>query len=192
MIRQRERTKNKNLVVDIGSGLTRSQPASHHVPAPGRRSAGRFSLTPWQRRKAELWQRILERFTDCIAWGMSKAEAAQRLGVAYTSLWRRERAYKQFGFEGLIPATSKCGRKPAVSSLTIPSWIISAIQRLQGSGVGNERAWRILALDPRCPVELKKFIAARRTLPPSLLKLSRVQRRRVTEIKGNNFTMTVE
>jgi hypothetical protein len=174
-----ERTS-QNLATLAG---VRSGPAQS-VAAP--RPADCFGgASAFQKREIARRARILSRFTDLTKWGLNQGDASKLLGVGYTTIWRWRK-------NGIVPATYKCGRKASISELGIPPWIVSAIQKLQGAGVGNQTAWRILVSDPRCPDELRNFVDGKRTLPPSLLELTRVQRQKVTKISGNNFTVILE
>jgi hypothetical protein len=138
-----------------------------------------FPRTRFERREAVRRKLLLERFDGLRSKGLSGVAAARELRVAYTSLWRYRKR--------LLPQTHLSGRKPMAPGLQIPGWALAQVQRLQLSGKGNAAAWRALPANPRCPPHLAKFLRTAKSLPPSLLKLTRLQRQRITALTGPNF-----
>jgi hypothetical protein len=146
--------------------------------------------TPYQRKEVADRLFAIQRHRDLLESGMSRKDAASVLGKSDVTLWRWEMAYRERGVSGLLPQTHKCGRRGLAEALTIPGWVCDAIERLQAMRIGAARAWRFFVeTDPRCPPDLKKFVVERETLPPSLLRRARINRRRVTQIQGKTFSV---
>ena len=56
----------------------------------------------------------IETFRALLDGGMNKGDAAKQLDIDHVTLWRWVKQYDRRGFDGLLPRTESCGRKPAL------------------------------------------------------------------------------
>jgi hypothetical protein len=117
--------------------------------------------------------------------GLTAAQAAKAVRVSEPTLWRWRKC--------LDPQTHKCGRHSLLQKLCVPDFILRKIQRLQLAGFGNASAWLAIRKDPACPPDLKRYLRQVRTsVAPSLLSLTRLERRRIEVVGGAKFTAVFE
>lgn len=57
--------------------------------------------------------RLIERL--CSLRDFSQARACEAAGVSLVTYWRWRKAYQARGFSGLLPQTSKCGRRASAA-----------------------------------------------------------------------------
>ena len=158
-----------------GPLLTRRQ---HTALANSRRR--QFSrargLTRWGARELNRRSALLQTFDALCANGLSRAAAAAELHLSCATLWRWKRR--------LAPRTHFSGRPSALELLSIPDKVLDSVRRLQLSGCGNAKAWRLMAERLDCPANLAAFLRGARTIPPSFLRATRLVRRSVRLVEG--------
>jgi hypothetical protein len=137
--------------------------------------------TPWTVREIRRRRRILAEFDLLIAGGTSQLAAAKSLRQSPVTLWRwRQR---------LEPNVFRCGRKPAFSKSDVPARVFSQVERLQLAGMGNERAWRMVAAEKICPPTLAKFLRSAWCIPADFLRSTRLVKKMVKVVQGTGFTV---
>ncbi len=137
----------------------------------------------WRIEEANRRQQILESFSALVAAGHSRAEAAKQTGQGYATIWRWEKAFKAEGFNGLIPATDKCGRKSTFEKLGFTPEQVELIRKeIQGLNLDLDSvtaSLRLFANSDRCPPALADVIlnpnrCSKHALPPSLRAAAQV------------------
>jgi hypothetical protein len=141
----------------------------------------RSSPTRKFRREVNRRVRLMESFQELTRRGLTKEQAARKLRIGETTLWRYRKRIE--------PLTVNCGRKSIVEKLNPPAAILRAVRRLQVAGLSNADAWRAVAEDPRCPTELAKYLRSTGNISRSLLAATRLTRRKATVIEGPEFTV---
>lgn len=174
------------------------QTSSHNVPAAVGGNTNRpfispSKLTRGQRRELERRQSLLEQFEALIQKGLGKMEAAAELDVSYTSLWRYRNSFSANGIEGLRPKTWKCSGRPTIfQKLNPPAEILSLVRKLQLGGLSNFDSWKKIAFDPRCPAALSAYLKSRSSVSPTLLRATKLIRRKATVIQSPDFVVIKE
>jgi len=161
-------------------------PADRHRRSRARMGAAlTFSRgTRYQRKQAAIRTEILRRLEDLTRWGFSKTAAAKILGVSYSSIRRWKK-------NGVVPTTSKCGRKSKAEKFKISQEMLRRIEVLQLAGMGNEAAWRKVCSDWQCDRELAAFVKSAKTLPPSFLGLTRLNRQKAAIVQAQHLGRAV-
>jgi hypothetical protein len=140
--------------------------------------------TAYQKKETAKRKRILEEFGDLLSAGLTRGDAARKLRVSLTSLWRWQ--------QRIMPGTDRCGRKSDYTKLFVPPGIVAAVQKLRAAGMGSDAAWRAVAKSAVCPRPLAIFIKSKRSLPPSFGKAGRVTVRNYQTIEGIGFSFTTQ
>lgn len=161
----------------------RGRPLARSLSAP--------SLSKSQRREFHRRLNKLKEFADFKTKGLSDVAAARLARVNPTTLWRWQRGIHRDGLDALVPRFNLSGRKSAADKLPIPLAVIVAVQRLQLTGKGNVAAWLAFADDPKCPPALASFLRSAKTIPRSLLQLTRLEWQPAKLIRGAGFTHVV-
>lgn len=148
------------------------------------------SLTRYQRRTCRRRREKLAVYDAAIESGATKTEAMRLARIDPVTCWRLLRARAERGPDALIPRKTT-GRPNTLVSFQLSPAAIAAVQKLCVSLGGAERAWRAFATTPACPSELAAFIAARKSLPPSMLSAARPKRFAATVYRGDGFEFVV-
>ena len=135
-------------------------------------------------KETERRQRILTLVDQLTSAGHTKERAAKLAKVNPSTLWRWRKR--------LIPNFENSGRPAVIDSFQVSESLIGKVQRLQLAGLSNSGAWRQIAEDPSCPLDLAAFLRATVTLPPSFLNASRLVSSAAKIISGRNFTHIVQ
>ena len=131
----------------------------------------------WRIAEANRRQGILQTVAALTATGISKTEACKQIGQSYTTVWRWETHFRLRGYEGLIPRTDECGRKPVLEKLGFtPDQIATLMSEVAGLNLDTEStttALRLFAHSDRCPENLAKVIldpnrCSKHAIPPSI------------------------
>lgn len=146
---------------------------------PRVKSSRRLSLSPEQRREKEVQRRraLLESYAALRAKGLTAIDAAKEVGVSEQSLWRWIRR--------IAPNTARCGRRSVASQFRIEESILEKVEQLQIAGMKAESAWRSIAGE--CDAKLGEFLRTSKTIPPSLLELTKLRRGKVLFVEGRHF-----
>lgn len=189
--------------IDVrGCGASPSSPAPfigddvEVVPASSTESRPTQQPGDWRIEEANRRQGILQTFFALVNGDaveriptMSKTEACKRIGQSYTTVWRWETAFAARGYEGLIPKTDECGRKPVLEKLGFtPEQIATLMSEVAGLNLDTEStttALRLFAHSDRCPENLAAVIldpnrCSKHAIPPSI-------RRAATPSKNSNL-----
>jgi hypothetical protein len=157
------------------NSLPRLGASSGFDGAPIPRSAVAISTEREIRRR----QRKLSAFNRLVAAGFSQMQAAKRIRVSLPSLWRWQHR--------LEPQTGNCGRTSILEHLAVPAFILERVRRLQLAGRANAAAWQQIANDSDCPDQLAQFLRQARSIPPSFLRATRLERIKATAIRASGF-----
>jgi transposase-like protein len=114
---------------------------------------------------------LLRQAGALMAGGQSAAEAARAVGLSPATLSRWQADYRAGGLEALAPGKST-GRRPLAELLSA-----GAVQRLRQNYLKTKSVrlcFDVFAADPECPAELREQLLAKRDLPPSLMRLVKV------------------
>ena len=135
----------------------------------------------------QLYQQAMQ----LISGGASQVQAARTIGIGQATLirWRQRVARGES-----LRARSITGR-PSLGAQFAPLLTNrhrEEIARLIVSSGSTPDAWQQFARQPDCPAALRKFLRGRKTLPPSLLALVPVQKKRATIVRCGNLTSILE
>jgi len=134
-------------------------------------------------KEIERRRQILALVDQLTSNGHSTENAAKLAKVSSTTLWRWQKR---------IEPRFASGRSAVIDSFQVSESLIGKVQRLQLTGISNDRAWRSIAEDPTCPADLAAFIRATVNLPPSFLNATRLVRTTAKIISGKNFSHIVQ
>jgi hypothetical protein len=124
---------------------------------------------------------LVQTYRALLAQGHSGKKAAELMGEDNVSLWRYNKAFETHGYNGLVPAFDKRGRKSELEKLREllgAELLDSILKEIQGLNLDTESttgALRSYASSDRCPPELAEIIldptrCSKHALPPSLRK----------------------
>jgi len=142
-----------------------------------------FSATDFQLKEIERRRLLIRTFDALIAKGLSQTAASKELQVSVQSVWRWRKR--------IAPATHRCGRKSKASRFEISTQILRRIEALQLAGMSNAMAWRSACDHPECNPELAAFVKSAKTLPPSFLTLTKLDRRKATIVEARHLGRTL-
>lgn len=133
----------------------------------------------WRIQEANRRLGLLEAFDALLQQGMSPRQAAKRLRENRVTLWRYQKKFESGGYEGLIPSTKNCGRKPLAEKLQLTAEEIAQVQGLNLDTASNTAAWRLFASSDRCRPEVAAVILdpakrSKHSIPPSLFDATKV------------------
>jgi hypothetical protein len=169
-------------IICSGEGLERS--------TKGVQQANLTTVSEWQIEEANRRQEVLKTFYRLIGKifpgdieirqpiqnPLSRTNAAKKVGIAYTTLWRYELDFFKEGYEGLIPGVST-GRKTVLQNLGFtPEEIKLLMAECQGLSLDTKStttALRLFAHSDRCPEKLANVIldpnrCSKHAIPPSI------------------------
>lgn len=129
-------------------------------------------------------RKIVARYNDLIGQGLTGSQAAARLRVGFTTLWRWRN-------KGLVPLTDRCGRKSEFSRFQISPELIGSAQRLRAGGLSVKDAWKAVAKTPACPPDLSRWLLSRNSFPPSFYKACEISKREAVVLSGAGFETVV-
>jgi hypothetical protein len=139
------------------------------------------SSDEWRITQANRRLELVQTYRALLEQGHSGVSAAKAMGEDHVSLWRYNKAFEKAGYNGLVPATDKCGRKSEIQKLREllgPELLDKILAEIQGLNLDTESttaALRSYASSDRCPAELADLIldpsrCSKHALPPSLRK----------------------
>jgi len=155
------------------------------VSSAERRSLRAFSfperrqLSKYERKEISRRAAILESYEALRKTGATTDKICRELRVKPTSLWR----YRQ----RIAPLTARCGRRSMLERLQVSHAVILKVQQLQLTGLGNAAAWGAFAEHEDCPPALARFLRGSPSIPPSLLRASKLIRIKITALVGVGF-----
>ncbi|HXG49355.1 MAG TPA: hypothetical protein VNO52_17150, partial [Methylomirabilota bacterium] len=117
--------------------------------------------------------------------GLTPNQAARRMGESRTTLDRYTHAFAAHGYNGLVPAWDKSGRRSTLDKLAAEigsgavQEALDAVRGLKLDTESNTTAWRLYAQSDRCPEPLARVVldpnrSSKHALPPSLRKATRL------------------
>ncbi len=148
----------------------------------------------WRISEANRRQGILQTLGSLVSQGFSKTKACKEIGESYTTLWRYETAFNAAGYEGLIPKTDECGRKPILEKLGFtPEQIKLLMSEVAGLNLDTEStttALRLFAHSDRCPENLAAVIldpnrCSKHAIPPSIRRAATPSKNSRLAHRGN-------
>lgn len=133
----------------------------------------------WRITEANRRLELVQTYRALIEQGHSGKGAAELMRADHVSLWRYNKAFEKNGYNGLIPATDKCGRKSTIDKLREllgAEEVEQLLLKIKGINADTESttsALRIFAHSEECPEELARIIldpnrCSKHALPPSL------------------------
>jgi hypothetical protein len=129
-------------------------------------------------------RKIIAKFDELLSQGLTGSQAAARLRVSFTSIWRWKNV-------GLVPLTDRCGRKSEFSRFRISAELISSAQRFRAGGLSVVSAWQAVAKLPACPPDLSAWLLSRKSFPPSFYKACEIFKREAVVLSGDGFETVV-
>jgi transposase len=135
----------------------------------------------WRIQEANRRKQILDTFAEMTARGITKADAAKKVGQGYATIWRWQKRFEKHGFNGLLPDTENCGRKSWLEKLGLTAEQVQALMsEVQGINLDTESVTatlRLFAHSDRCPESLARVIldptrCSKHAIPPSIRKLA--------------------
>ncbi len=135
-------------------------------------------------------EQLLSRYREMCQSGLTGVEAAAKVGLSVTTIWRWQKALDHGGSAELVPKTGTCGSKPLLKTLNVTPGIINEVRRLNFELKSNSRAWRTFARSEKCPKALADVIlnqSSRFSIPPSLAAATRLNKARLTAYFRDDF-----
>jgi transposase len=139
----------------------------------GRRPRRGPELYRWETNRRLL---TLGRLLQLRAQGMGFLRASREIGCGMSTLARLYDRFKNGGLLNLEVKPSTGRPKLSVPPFALRSKIIRRVQRLAVAyAYGPERAWREFSKRPDCPLRLRAWLAARKSIPAAMLDAVRVK-----------------
>jgi hypothetical protein len=122
---------------------------------------------------------LVQTYRALLEQGHSGISAAKVMGEDHVSMWRYNLKFEKGGYNGLLPATDKCGRKSELQKLRellgteVLDKILAEIKGINLDTESTTAALRLYAHSEKCPEGLADLIldpnrCSKHALPPSI------------------------